>query len=69
MGDVVNLERARKKREYAARKRRAAHVWLRKGRTKAEREKAQWEAEQRRRELDGKRLGATLSPPEPSGRP
>ncbi len=69
MGDLIQLDRARKEREYAARKRRAADVRLRQRRTKAERELAQWKAEQRKRDLDGKRLATTPSPHEPWGRP
>ena len=60
MGDVINLNQARKTRERLEKTRRADANRLRFGRTRAERQREALEAENARKELDGKKK----SPPE-----
>lgn len=60
MGEVINLNQARKARERQEKARTADANRLRYGRTKAEKRREAAEAEKLRRELDGKRK----SPPE-----
>ena len=55
MAEIVNLNRARKARDRAADRATAAENRARHGRTKAERLKAQTEAERLRATLDGAR--------------
>ena len=59
MGDVVNLNHYRKRRERLRAGRRAAENRERLGRTKLERDTATTEAERRHREHDGKRVERT----------
>ncbi len=56
MGDVVNLNHYRKRRERLRAEGRGAENRARKGRTKLERDTATNEAERRQRKLDGKRI-------------
>ncbi len=56
MGDVVNLNHDRKRREREHAGKRGAETRARTGRTKGEREVARNEAERYERELDGKRI-------------
>ena len=58
MTDIVNLNKARKKKQTAARAREAAENRVKFGRTKAERARRQAEDEARRRHLDGHRQDA-----------
>jgi len=60
MGDVINLNQARKARERQEKGRQADANRLRYGRSKAEKLRETAEAEKSRRELDGKKK----SPPE-----
>lgn len=60
MGDVINLNQARKARERQEKIRQADANRLRFGRTKAEKRRDGAEAEKSRRDLDGKKK----SPPE-----
>lgn len=53
MGDVVNLNRARKDRDSADRKVRAERNRAAHGRSKAERDKAKAEADRAARDLEG----------------
>ena len=56
MGDVVNLNQYRKRRERLRAERRGAENRTRMGRTKLERDTATNEDERHHRELDGKRI-------------
>ncbi len=56
MGDVVNLNQYRKRRERLRAEGRGAENRARIGRTKLERDTATNEAERRQRKLDGKRI-------------
>ncbi len=56
MGDVVNLNRARKARKKTEDQRRADENRVRFGRPKAERRRDAAEKEREQRDLDGKRL-------------
>lgn len=56
MGEIVNLNRARKQRERATNEERARENRARYGRSKAERGKIAREAEKAAKELDDKRL-------------
>lgn len=60
MGDVINLNQARKARQRQEKVRQADANRLRYGRSKAEKLRETAEAEKSRRELDGKKK----SPPE-----
>ncbi len=59
MGDVVNLNHYRKRRERLRAGKRAAEIRARLGRTKVERDTATTEDERRHRDLDGKRVERT----------
>ncbi len=63
MGDVINLNQYRKRRERSKSQRRAAENRARKGRTKEETARQRHEAEQAGSEFDNKRLSEP-SPPE-----
>ena len=65
MGDVVNLNQFRKKRERAAKAQKRAASRARSGRTKAERQVTQAEAARGDTALDGKRIDR--DPEEPEG--
>ena len=56
MGDVVNLNKARKQRERDAAKTRAAENRVRFGQDRKTRDKARKDAERIRQDLDGKKL-------------
>ena len=56
MGDIVNLNQFRKRRERELKKTRALRNRVKSGQSKAERDALRREIEQRRRELDGKRF-------------
>jgi hypothetical protein len=56
MGEIVNLNKARKKHNRAVDRRKAAENRIRHGRTRAERAKDRDESERRERELDRNRL-------------
>lgn len=56
MGDVVNLNQARKRRERAVAEKRARENRVQHGRSKDERIRAAREAEKAKRELDDKKL-------------
>ncbi len=60
MGDVINLNQARKARERQEKRRQADTNRVRFGRTRAEKLREEAEAEKLRRDLDGKKK----SPPE-----
>jgi len=60
MGDVINLNQARKARAKLQKSREADGNRLRFGRTKAERQRQEAEADKARRDLEGKKK----SPPE-----
>lgn len=55
MADLINLNKARKARERAAAKDKAAENRVRFGRTKGERAVSRLEAERARRDIDGKK--------------
>ncbi len=63
MGDVINLNQYRKRRERSKSQRRAAENRARGGRTKDEAARGRHEAEQASSEFDNKRLSEP-SPPE-----
>ena len=65
MGDVVNLNQFRKKRDRAAKAQQRAANRARTGRTKADRQATQVEASQGDGALDGKRIDH--EPDEPEG--
>ena len=65
MGDVVNLNQFRKKRDRAAKAQQRAANRARTGRTKAERQATQIEASRGDGALDGKRIDH--EPDEPEG--
>jgi hypothetical protein len=56
MGDLVNLNKARKQRERVKAKAQAAENRIRFGQDKGTREQARREAERIRQELDGRKL-------------
>ena len=56
MGEIVNLNKARKNHNRAVERRKAAENRVRHGRTRAEKAKDRDEAERRARELDGGKL-------------
>ncbi len=56
MGDIVNLNRFRKRRERELKDSRSFDKRIMSGQTKAERNSLRNEIEQRRRDLDGKRF-------------
>ena len=56
MGEVVNLNQIRKRRERAAAEQRAREHRIQHGRSKDDRIKAKHESEKLRRELDEKKL-------------
>lgn len=56
MSDIINLNHYRKKREKEAASRQATENRVRFGRGKADRTKAQREAEKLKKDLDDKRL-------------
>ena len=56
MGDIVNLNQFRKRRERDLKERRSLDKHVKSGQTKADRASLRHEIEQRRRELDGKRF-------------
>ncbi len=56
MGDIVNLNLFRKRRERELKERRKLGKRVKSGQNKAERDSLRHEIEQRRRELDGKRF-------------
>ncbi len=68
MGDVVNLNQFRKKRDRAAKAQQRAANRARTGRTKAERQATQAEAARGDGALDGKRIGHKPDEPESGGR-
>ncbi len=59
MGDVVNLNHYRKRRERQLAKQRKSERSARSSRLKAERDSARHDAEHTRRDLDGKRIERT----------
>ena len=69
MGDVVNLNQFRKKRDRAAKAEKRAVNRARSGRTKVERQMTQAEAVQGEATLDGKRIDHEPDEPEGGGRP
>ena len=68
MGDVVNLNQFRKKRERAAKAQKRAARRAKSGRTKAERQMTQAEAARGDAALDGKRIHQENDEPEGDGR-
>ncbi len=56
MGDIVNLNQFRKRRERELKEQRGLNKRIKSSQTKAERKSLRHEIEQRRRELDGKRF-------------
>ena len=56
MGDIVNLNRFRKRRERELKERHSFDKRIKSSQNKAERNSLRNEIEQRRRELDGKRF-------------
>ena len=56
MGDIVNLNLFKKRRERELKERRKLGKRVKSGQNKAERDSLRHEIEQRRRELDGKRF-------------
>ena len=68
MGDVVNLNQFRKKRDRAAKAQQRAANRARTGRTKAERQATQAEAVRGDDLLDGKRIDHEPDEPEGGGR-
>jgi hypothetical protein len=56
MGEIVNLNKARKNHNRAVKARKAAENRIRHGRTRAEKAKDRGEAERRARQLDGGKL-------------
>ncbi len=56
MGEIVNLNQFRKRRERSAAEQRAQHNRVRHGRSKDERTKAEREAEKAAKDLEDKRL-------------
>ena len=56
MGDIVNLSQFRKRRERELKESRMLGKHVTSGQTKADRKSLRREIEQRRRDLDGKRL-------------
>ena len=68
MGDVVNLNQFRKKRERAAKAQKRAANRARSGRTKAERQVTQAEAARGDAALDSKRIGHEDDEPEDGGK-
>ena len=68
MGDVVNLNQFRKKRDRAAKAQQRAANRARTGRTKAERQITQAEAARGDATLDSKRIEHEPDEPEGSGR-
>jgi len=67
MGDVVNLNQFRKKRDRAVKAQQRAVNRARTGRTKADRQMTQAEAAQGESALDGKRIDHAPDEPEGSG--
>ena len=67
MGDVVNLNQYRKKRERAERAQKRAANRARSGRTKAEKQVSQAEGTRGDAVLDGKRLDHEADEPEGGG--
>ena len=67
MGDVVNLNQFRKKRERSAKARKRAESRARSGRTRTERQVTQAEAARGEATLDGKRIGSESEETEGSG--
>ncbi len=59
MGDIVNLNHYRKRRERELAEKRKSERRARSSRLKAERNDARHEAEHSRRDLDGKRIERT----------
>ena len=59
MGDVVNLNHFRKRKERLDGERRAAERRAKTGRKKTDRERARSESERRRNDLDGKRIDSS----------
>ena len=68
MGDVVNLNQFRKKRDRAAKAQKGAANRARSGRNKAERQVTQAEAARGDGTLDGKRIDHEPEEPEGSSR-
>ena len=68
MGDVVNLNQFRKKRERAAKAQKRAARRAKSGRTKAERQMTQADAARGDAALDGKRIHHENDEPEGDGR-
>lgn len=62
MGDVINLNRARKERTRRARSEQAEQNRVRHGRTRPERLRDRFEAEKSARELDALRLAPPSEP-------
>ena len=56
MGDIVNLSQFRKRRERELKETRALGKHVKSGQKKSDRDSLRHEAEQRRRELDSKRI-------------
>ena len=56
MGDIVNLNQFRKRRERELKEQRGLNKRIKSSQTKAERNSLRHKIEQRRRELDGKRF-------------
>ncbi len=69
MGDIVNLNQFRKRRERAEKARRSAAKRARAGRTKRERQVTQAEAAHAETALDGKRIDRTHDEPQGGGGP
>ncbi len=59
MGDIVNLNHYRKRRERQLAKQRKSERSARSSRLKAERDSTRHDAEHARRDLDGKRIEST----------
>ncbi len=66
MGEVVNLNQFRKKREQEIKNRRSAENKVRSGRKKSEKDAARADTQRKEADLSGKRLDG-LSPDEPRG--
>ena len=69
MGDVVNLNQFRKKRDRAAKAQQRAAKRARAGRTKAERQVTKAEASRGEATMDGKRIDQEPDEPEGGGGP
>ena len=67
MGDVVNLNQYRKKRDRAAKARRKATQRARTGRTRGERQVTKAEATRTEASLDGKHIERAPDEPQGSG--